>query len=136
MKVRLTSISVRTSFPLFKRFDGIQLKFSSGIESPYYTANSTEQGKDKVKWIDYRVDPPDAVITQIRMKKDYPFEMFVGLQLLDADGRIVLNIDQAQQDGGSWLTQNVNENEEIIGIYGSSDSNDFLRSLGFVLWTR
>ena len=42
MKVKLTAISIRTSFPLFKRFDGIKLKFSSGIESPFFTANSTE----------------------------------------------------------------------------------------------
>ena len=70
------------------------------------------------------------------MKKDYPFDVFVGLQLLDADGRIVLNIDESPQDGGSWLTQNINIDEEIIGIYGSSDTNDHLRSIGFVLWSK
>ena len=42
MEVRLSSVFIRSSFPEFKRIDGIKLKFTSGIISPEF---STDQGK-------------------------------------------------------------------------------------------
>ena len=70
------------------------------------------------------------------MKKDYPFDMFIGLQLLDHEGQLVLNIDGSPHKNDNWITQNLTVEEEIIGVYGNSDTNDFLRSLGFILWKR
>ena len=51
------------------------------------------------------------------MKKDTPYEWFVGFQLIDENDNIVLNMDWAPHKK-DWITKNLTCEEEIIGVYG------------------
>lgn len=51
------------------------------------------------------------------MKKDTPYDWFIGFQLIDENDNIILNIDGAPSNK-EWMTQHLTFEEEIIGVYG------------------
>ena len=60
-----------------------------------------------------------------------------GLRLLDNEGRCIVDRvwDTLYTDGGDWVTQEIPEGKEIIGVQCNATKFGLIPRLGFFLWS-
>ena len=56
-----------------------------------------------------------------------------GIKLIDGDGGTLIQLEG--NASGEWKSQNLAEDESIIGVYGCK-SGYALKGVGFIVWNR
>ena len=75
---------------------------------------------------------PTKDIRKICMRIDSSQAIW-GLRFIDAHGQHILNLDGGN---GEWESQELGEDEQLIGLYGSkSDPSSIFKSLGFMVYS-
>lgn len=61
-----------------------------------------------------------------------------GIKMIDEAGDNVINIDVHGYYSSDWVSQELKDDESIIGVYGRKSMNDrhVFNCLGFVVWNR
>ena len=65
-------------------------------------------------------------------------EQFInGIRFIDDQNNDIIDLDRGESYG-EWITQELAEDESIIGIYGRASNNrdDVFNCLGFIVWNR
>ena len=104
---------------------GIKLSFTNGFETPMYLTQ--DLGDVKEAKIDTTVR-----IKQIQMKMIADSNLN-GIKLIDEKGQILCQLEG--NASGEWKTQEIAEDESIIGVYGCR-SGYALKGVGFIVWNR
>ena len=110
-ETKLEQITVMHSFAWY----GVQLHFTNGAKSPLFTTNFKERNS-----VIHRIDTLRD-IRKISVKDWKP--QICGLKLQDGKGKSLLNVDWCAL--GKWQSQDVAENEEIVGVYGNRTQGEF-----------
>ena len=107
-------------------FGAIQVVLSNGIESPVFLAeNQTADNLTEV--------PINACnIARIRGTNNNNWLYEIVLQ--DKDG-LTQALMQAKASGQFGADQLLMEGEQIVGVHGSKNRNNYFACLGFIVWT-
>ena len=104
---------------------GIKLQFTNGFETPMYLTQ--DLGDVKTAQVD-----TSKRIKQIQMKMIADSNLN-GIKLIDEEGRTLIQLEG--NASGEWKTQEISEDESIIGVYGCK-SGYALKGVGFIVWNR
>ena len=60
-----------------------------------------------------------------------------GIKFIDEHGEDIMNLDQGEEYS-EWVTQELEPNESIIGVYGRKGGNTgyVFNCLGFIVWNK
>lgn len=111
------------------------LKFTNGVETPLFqkdeVAKLPKLGEYAVK--EAEVDPQKK-ISKISVKTGKS-NTICALRLQDAEDQMILDVEWLSNSKAEWVTHRVDDSQELIGLYMSKQGhNDFIQSLGFVVW--
>ena len=110
---------------------GIQLHFTNGIETPMFIDQNQLQNFKQ---------PETTQIDMTRKIKKISLRIYTvsgpyirGIRFMDELGQYIVNLDGGN---GDWVTQELGDDESIIGVYGKKTNNvsSVFNSLGFIVW--
>ena len=134
----------------------IQLQFSNGFKTPFFNKavdpSETVQAAKTVTTVE--IDPAKPIrkvclqvakvgVADSTLFGDKTTKLF-GLRLLDGDDKPIAELNWGGKEGYDWLTSEVPEGQEIIGLFGNtsqgglfgeSSAGGHITGLGFRLWT-
>ena len=103
----------------------IQLIFSNGRRSPVFATKGTVIGEMTRVTI-----PEDQTIK--RIKGDNKFRSIKKLIFEDGSGKEIARIFASDNNPGQEME--LEEGEEIVGIYGNKNADQAMKNMGFIVW--
>ena len=120
---KLEQLTILNSFAWY----GIQLHFTNGFKSPLFMTSFKEDRQTATHRIDTLRN-----IRKIAVKDWKP--QICGLKMMDGKGKDLLNLEWCAL--GQWQTQDIAEDEEIVGVYGNKTQSDYFNNIGFIVLKR
>ena len=110
----------------YRAICALQLLFCDGTESPIFLAKDTDSNNLQTVNLDL-----NKTIKSIKSDEDKKAIKQIYFQ--DKDGNEIAKIFAFKNNEGQ--TMQLNDGEEIIGIFGNKDSYIDFTNLGFIVWT-
>ena len=74
-------------------------------------------------------------VCQISVKIKKHDNILCAMRLIDEHGENLVDLEWQKREDGEWITQDIPEGQEIIGLYMSKAGDpEWIQSLGFILW--